>query len=141
MTKTLSYSLLALLILSGCKTQPTPKKQDSLKSNKEVIISLDNNISVEETTMKELLTKDPVYADKNKKTAIIENKNSDAFTKKPLFLEPIFTKVEIMPYETDNGLYHEQQSVWVKIRKEEIVIKSNPDAQNLFSTQKSVLNY
>lgn len=155
----ISSLLFLSLIISACVPQPDVPQPEE--------VSIDNNITIQEQAAnigrievpevseieeqeniptniakkveKKLLVKDSVYADAHKKQAIVENKNSDAFVKKPLFLAPLFTKVEIMQYETENGLWHEQQSVWLKVKKGEIVIKSNPSVLKR-DIHKSVLN-
>lgn len=88
---------------------------------------------------KEMLRSDAVYAYDKQEEALIENKKSDEMVVKPLFLEPKFAKVEIMAYETENGLYHEQQSVWLKVKEGEIVMKSNTNGSTAVDSFKSIL--
>jgi hypothetical protein len=84
--------------------------------------------------------KNPILANKKKKKALVITKKSDEIIRKPLFLEPLFTKVEIMPYVSKNGLYHEQQSIWLKVKKGEIVIKSNPNGFTTPDSYKTILD-
>lgn len=80
------------------------------------------------------------YMKKNIGHSLIENKTPDFAFQKPVFKEPIFAKVEIMPYETKDGIWHEQQSVWIKVKSGEIALKSNPFNNNTVVDQyKSIL--
>lgn len=87
----------------------------------------------------EMMTHNPQYAEKHIEQALVENKKDDEIDSKPMFLEPMFAKIEIMPYETKDGIYHEQQSVWIKVKNGEIVLKSNR-SQSSVDTYKSVLS-
>jgi len=59
---------------------------------------------------------------------------------KPMFLEPLFARIEFMPYETKDGIYHEQQSVWVKIKKGKIVLKVNSSKSSVDTYNKTILS-
>jgi len=88
----------------------------------------------------QMLKEDADYMRKNIGHSLIENKTSDFAFQKPVFKEPIFAKVEIMPYETKDGIWHEQQSVWIKVKSGEIALKSNPFGNNTVVDQyKSIL--
>lgn len=88
----------------------------------------------------QMLKEDADYMKKNVGHSLIENKTPDFAFQKPVFKEPIFAKVEIMPYETKDGIWHEQQSVWIKVKSGEIALKSNPFNNNTVVDQyKSIL--
>jgi hypothetical protein len=70
----------------------------------------------------------------------VHNKESDEIKAKPLYLEPLFAKVEIMAYQTENGLYHEQQSIWLKVKDGEIVLKSNDLGSELLNNHSGILS-
>ena len=89
----------------------------------------------------EMLKEDADYMQKNPGHAIVENKNYDYPSNKPVFVEPIFAKVEFMPYETKEGIWHEQQSVWIKVKEGQIALKSNPNnADTVLDQYKSILS-
>lgn len=137
MRKAILITATLTLLVSGCASKQevvvTPAQQ--LYSNDELSVfnrlsKLDEKPKEPTATkykevQKEMLVSDPVYAKDNITSALIENKKNDEFETKPLFIEPLFTKVEIMPYETKGGIYHEQQSVWIKVKEGEIVMKIN----------------
>ena len=88
----------------------------------------------------QMLKEDADYMKKNVGHSLIENKAPDFISQKPVFTEPIFAKVEFMPYETKDGIWHEQQSVWIKVESGEIALKSNPfDNQTVVDQYKSIL--
>ena len=46
-----------------------------------------------------------------------------------------------MPYETKEGIWHEQQSVWIKVKEGQIALKSNPNnADTVLDQYKSILS-
>ena len=45
-----------------------------------------------------------------------------------------------MPYVTKDGLYHEQESIWVRVQDGEIVIKANEKGSTTTDSFKSILN-
>lgn len=99
----------------------------------------DNNNELVKSRSK-LLKNNADYMQNNIGHAIVENKDVDFPTAKPVFVEPIFAKVEIMPYETKDGIWHEQQSVWIKVKEGQIALKSNPFQNNTVVDQyKSIL--
>ena len=126
--------VVASILISGCNsTKPTPKVKVDLEVYNPVDMQdfIDTNTSADNRELeKKMLVKDASYASDKKTSALIENKKSDAFNSKPLFLEPLFVKIEIMPYETKNGIYHEQQAVWIKVKEGEIVMKSNSEPES-----------
>lgn len=88
----------------------------------------------------QMLKEDADYMRNNIGHSLIENKTSDFSLQRPIFTEPIFAKVEIFPYETKDDIWHEQQSVWIKVKNGEIALKSNPINNNTVVDQyKSIL--
>lgn len=143
----------ASFIFSGCaKDAPKPKTQSTVYSKEDS--QLFNRINqlgskrldtLEEQkdylyTKSKMLQSDPVYASEKPAEALVENKKDDFITEKPMYLEPMFTKVEIMPYQTSNGLYHEQESAWLKVKDGEIVVKSNDYSNTVDTLNSSILS-
>lgn len=128
----ISALMTTVLLMSGCNNiAPSPEKKINIEQTKTIYSKEESDLLQSLSLLKEnnakMLTQDAVYANHKQAAALIENKKSDVFSSKPLFLEPLFAKIEIMPYETKSGIYHEQQSVWVKVKEGEIVMKSNSD--------------
>ncbi len=165
MKKYLFYTVSALMLFSGCAAK---HEVDTMKSIRKMVQEQgsninNNNIIVSHNTdnvmnrlkeitreksnphktldviRSEMMTTNPQYAKKHIKQALVENKQSDEIHTKPMFLEPLFAKIEIMPYETKDGIYHEQESVWIKVKKGEIVLKTNTDISTV-DDFKSVLS-
>ena len=142
-------SIAISVFFSGCFEKPKPKQEVKPKvfqKEDEYIFSRIENLakgrkpSKKKLIEEKMLKKDPVFAKKKEKKALIINKKSDEIVRKPLYLEPLFTRVEIMPYVTKDGLYHEQESIWVKIKDGEIVIKANKKGSTTTDSFKSILN-
>ncbi len=105
-------------------------KQQNTEELMERIKQINNGKKIEdstsfEKTQQDMLRKNSVYRDKKIDEALVENKKSDEINTKPVFLEPLFSKVEIMPYQSSDGVYHEQQAIWIKVKDGEIVLKAN----------------
>lgn len=140
-------SVIAVILFSGCfGDSPAPSLYTE---SEESDIGMISNIaetkiskSKERTAgiEEEMLKNDALYASEKSKKAIIHNKVSDEIRAKPLFLEPLFAKVEIMAYQTENGLYHEQQSIWLQVKEGEIVIKSNDLDADIKNNNLGILN-
>ncbi|MGD9718131.1 MAG: hypothetical protein AB7U24_02730 [Sulfurimonadaceae bacterium] len=155
MNKNIILSVVAILLmgLSGCANDPKPIKQEVASSSIYTKEEVDKLARLKEMKSKpstpietqykqvkaEMLVSNPQYAEDHITEAIIENKKNDEFSSKPLFQEPLFAKVEIMPYETADGIYHEQQSVWIKVKEGEIVIKSNEPYNAVADSHKAIL--
>lgn len=140
-------SAITVILFSGCfGDSPAPSLYTE---NEESHIEMISNIAETKTSDSkdrttnieaEMLKNDALYASEKPKKAIIQNKASDEIRAKPLFLEPLFAKVEIMAYQTENGLYHEQQSIWLKVKEGEIVIKSNDLGADIKNDDLGILN-
>jgi Type IV conjugative transfer system lipoprotein (TraV). len=155
MNKNIIFSVSAILLatLTGCASDPKPvakeKAPSSIYTKEEAdkLARLKDMGSKPKTPIEsqykqvkaEMLISNPQYAEDHITEAIIENKKNDEFSSKPLFQEPLFAKVEIMPYETVDGIYHEQQSVWIKVKEGEIIIKSNEPYNAVVDSHKAIL--
>lgn len=144
--KKITYSLLVTipLLFTACVNKEE-QSNVNLDSNYKEKLSYLKNKYVEKNEVKitknEMLKEDADYMSKNPGHAIVENKNYDYPSNKPVFVEPIFAKVEFMPYETKEGIWHEQQSVWIKVKEGQIALKSNPNnADTVLDQYKSILS-
>lgn len=141
--KILLASVVVCIALSGCTQQPEPVKNDDVYLRLKSIIgdSSDestmakikkftevNHHTTNEDVQSQMLIDDADYINANKQRALIENKKRDISLTRPTYLEPLFSKVEIFPYSTKDGIYHEQQSVWIKIKDGEIALKTNDES-------------
>ena len=152
--KKIKFILLAAipLVFSACSTKNNefPSENISTKTN----ISEDSNYQDKIKYLKskysekdqikisrdDMLKNDADYMGANPGHAIVENKNYDYPSSKPVFVEPIFAKGEIMPYETKEGIWHEQQSIWIKVKEGQIALKSNPNGiDTVLDQYKSIL--
>lgn len=144
--KKITYSLLIALplLFSGCSNK-NEQTNVNLDSNYKDKLSYLKNKYVEKDEVKitkdEMLKEDGDYMTKNPGHALVENKSYDYPSNRPVFVEPIFAKVELMPYETKEGIWHEQQSVWIKVKEGQIALKSNPNGYDTVLDQyKSILS-
>ena len=117
----------AMLIFSGCansnsNTVLKPIGENNFKKSEHKLLS--SKEKIKEFHIKQLKTNGD-YITKNKSEAIIENKRDDKVTNKPVFLEPLMVKIEILPRKSNNGLWHEQESVWGTVVNGEIALKTN----------------
>ena len=144
--KKITYSLLVTipLLFTACVNKEEQSNVNLDSNYKEKLSYLKNKYvgkNEAKITKNEMLKEDADYMSKNPGHAIVENKNYDYPSNKPVFVEPIFAKVELMPYETKEGIWHEQQSVWIKVKDGQIALKSNPNEYNTVLDQyKSILS-
>jgi hypothetical protein len=140
----LSLLVAASLFLSACAQKSDENSVNLDSTYKEKLSYLKNKYTEKnetKITRNEMLKEDADYMQKNPGHAIVENKNYDYPSNKPVFVEPIFAKVEFMPYETKEGIWHEQQSVWIKVKEGQIALKSNPNnADTVLDQYKSILS-
>jgi len=142
------------LFLSGCASSFNGNKPiviNKNKTNKKVYTKDEDQLfkklelitkkqqSIDNVVIEKEMRINPVLSKKYEKEALIITKKPDEITKKPLYLEPIFAKVEVMPYVSKNGLYHSQQTIWVKVKEGDIVIKSNDFMPTSVDSFKSIL--
>lgn len=140
------------LLFSACSSK---SNQVSIDSSSSTAVSSDSNYKDKINYLKskftekdeikksreQMLKEDADYMEKNVGHAIVENKHYDFPSEKPVFVEPIFAKVEFMPYETKDNIWHEQQSVWIKVKDGQIALKSNPNGNDTVLDQyKSILS-
>ena len=144
--KKFTYSLLIAvpLLFTAC-AEKQEQNNVNLDSNYKDKLSYLKNKYVEKNEVKitrdEMLKEDADYMSKNPGHALVENKSYDYPSNKPVFVEPIFAKVELMPYETKEGIWHEQESVWIKVKEGQIALKSNPGQYDTVVDQyKSILS-
>jgi len=113
------------LIIEQIRTLSSFKKNDDLTIERiKKYTKIDHRLD-ENDISEQMLIDNPDYIKSNTQKALIANKKLDISLTKPAYLEPIFSKVEILPYTAENGLYFEQQSVWLKVVDGEIALKTN----------------
>ena len=121
----------------GCNNQPQikalPKTKDEKiikdfvkdfnvsKPIKQIAKHLDKPINVKEVK-KQLLQKSVYYAEKHKKEAIKETIRLQPNI--PLYQKPIFAEMYVMPYVSNDGIYHDTQKVFIKIKKGKFVLNT-----------------
>lgn len=114
-----ALALIALVSFSACssKSVELPKQSEELKQK---IIT--KNIEVDKYK-KEMLKNNENYSEKHLKQSLYENyKTND---EKPLYKNPEFAVITIFPYVSDDGIYHEYERVWVKIKDGNFILKQN----------------
>lgn len=114
-----ALALITLVSFSACssKSVELPKQSEEVKQK---IIT--KNIEVEKYK-KEMLKNNENYSEKHLKQSLYENyKTND---EKPLYKNPEFAVITIFPYVSDDGIYHEYERVWVKIKDGNFILKQN----------------
>lgn len=114
-----ALALIALVSFSACssKSVELPKQSEEVKQK---IIT--KNIEVDKYK-KEMLKNNENYSEKHLKQSLYENyKTND---EKPLYKNPEFAVITIFPYVSDDGIYHEYERVWVKIKDGNFILKQN----------------
>ena len=137
MKRKIILSLVVIGLFSGCATtnntlKPNPKKTVEIKEiekrkkeiNKTKKIALYNNkpVNVKEVK-KSLLKNNALFAKKHKKEAMKEKVRLKSNA--PLYIPPRFAKMVVLPYVSDDGIYHDTQTVWVKIKDGEFVLNQS----------------
>jgi len=127
-------------VITGCasnqpqpKTQPVVKtqtqeikkieafvKNSKTKSSIKKIAVFDNKpLNIREVN-KILLKTNALYAEKYKKEALKENMR--LAPNAPLYRPPLFAEMIVYPYVSDDGIYHDTQVVWIKVKNGEFVL-------------------
>lgn len=111
--------------------KPEPKQTNNLKiiksfvknknnNNIEKIAKFDDKITDIKQAKKILLKNNPLFAKKYKKAALKEK--IPLKVNAPLYIPPRFAKMIVFPYVSNNGIYHDTEIVWVKIKKGQFVL-------------------
>jgi hypothetical protein len=96
-------------------------KNDKNKTNKtEKIAAYSNKVIDVKQVKKNLLKNNALFAKKHKKEAIKENMKLP--NNSPLYIAPKFAKMTILPYTSDDGIYHDIQTVWIKVKEGEFAL-------------------
>jgi len=125
--------------LAGCATnQPQPKPQPqkadknlaiiknfvkntkSNQNNIKTIARYDDKITDINEAKKILLKTNPLFAKKYKKAALKEK--VPLAPNAPLYIPPRFAKMIVFPYVSDDGIYHDTQVVWIKVKNGQFVL-------------------
>ena len=72
-----------------------------------------------------LLKTNPLFAKKYKKAALQEK--VPLAPNAPLYIPPRFAEMIVFPYVSKDGIYHDTQVVWVKIKNGEFVLNQKPN--------------
>jgi len=95
-------------------------KQEKKENKTEKIARYDDKVVDVKEAKKILLKNNALFAKKYKKEALKEKirlKNNA-----PLYIPPRFAEMTIFPYVSDDGIYHDTQVVWVKVKDGEFVL-------------------
>ena len=80
---------------------------------------------------KVLLKTNPLFASKYKKEALKEK--VPVVPNTPLYRPPLFAEMIVFPYVSDDGIYHDTQKVWIKIKDGEFVLnQSGKEKERVF---------
>jgi len=140
--KIIAISLVAI-VFSGCattnntlqpkvvkkaKSKDLKKIEEFVKGTKEINktkkIALYNDKPVDTKEVKKILLKNnALFAKKHKKEALKEKIRLKSNA--PLYIPPRFAKMIVFPYVSDDGIYHDTQVVWVKVKDGEFVLNQS----------------
>ena len=141
MKKRVVLFLVVIGLFSGCVTTnntPQPKvvaKSKNLKKIEEFVKGTEEvnatkkiaryiNKPVDIKDAKKILLKNnALFAKKHKKEALKEKVRLKSNA--PLYIPPRFAKMIVFPYVSDDGIYHDTQTVWVKIKDGEFVLNQS----------------
>ena len=143
MKRFLSLGLIGFLV--GCASnqpqpKPQPKQTDKTLKVIQAFVKNDNNnnknikkiarfddkvVDVKEAK-KILLKTNPLFAKKYKKAALKEK--IPLAPNAPLYIPPRFAKMIVFPYVSNDGIYHDTQVVWIKVKNGQFVL--NQKAKN-----------
>ena len=140
MKKWIAFGLIGFLV--GCANQPQPnipkpqpkqvndknlkviqafvKNDKNNSKNINTIAKYDNKITDSKEAKKILLKTNPLFAKKYKKAALKEK--VPLAPNAPLYIPPRFAKMIVFPYVSDNGIYHDTQVVWIKVKNGQFVL-------------------
>jgi hypothetical protein len=129
--------------LIGCNQQPQPKPKPikinsviknfveknvtDVNSTNKIAKYLDKPVNVK-AVKKVLLKTSPNYAKHHKKEAIKEVIRVKP--NMPVYQEPLFAEMYVMPYVSDNGIYHDVQKVYIKVKNGEWVLNTKNKQKN-----------
>jgi len=126
------------ILFLGCNNQPQlkttkPTKEEKIISSfvkdfniskpvKKIAKELDKPINTKEVK-KTLLKTSPYYAKFHQKEALQEHIRVNPVI--PLYKEPLFAEMYVMPYVSNNGIYHDTQKIFIKIKDGEWVLNTD----------------
>ena len=91
-------------------------------------VTLEQMIYHTKAVKKVLLKTSPNYAKHHKKEAIKEVIRVKP--NMPVYQEPLFAEMYVMPYVSDNGIYHDVQKVYIKVKNGEWVLNTKNKQKN-----------
>ena len=141
MKKWIAFGIMGAF-LAGCASnqpqpnipKPQPKQTDKnlkviqafVKNDKnnskniKKIAKFDDKVVDVKEAKKILLKTNPLFAKKYKKAALKEK--IPLAVNAPLYIPPRFAKMIVFPYVSDDGIYHDTQVVWIKIKNGQFVL-------------------
>jgi len=151
-------SITGTLLFIGCAANnPQPHTQTQMKNHKndKNIQVIQNYVQNKKVTQpikkiakyvdkpvdikqveKKLLKISSYYANKHKKEAIKETIKLQS--NMPLYRKPLFAEMYVMPYVSNDGIYHDTQKVFIKIKKGKFVLNTKSSKyknQRVFTLQ------
>ena len=137
--------------LIGCNQQPLPKpkpikinpviknfveknvtdvnstNKTDVNSTNKIAKYLDKPVNIK-AVKKVLLKTSPNYAKYHKKEAVKEVIRVKPNI--PVYQEPLFAEMYVMPYVSNNGIYHDVQKVYIKVKNGEWVLNTKNKQKN-----------
>jgi hypothetical protein len=155
MKKIIIFGIITGFFIGCANTQPTiqkPKQAQNNDKNLKVIENFvkdskssdnikkiakyDDKVTDVKQAKKVLLKTNPLYAKVHKKEALKENMRLE--NNAPLYIPPRFAEMIVFPYTSDDGIYHDTQIVWVKIKDGQFVLnqKGQNEKERIFGINK-----
>ncbi len=142
--KLITIGLIGLTLIGCASSQPQPQLKPSKQAKelktieafvknkktaplRKVSKFVNKPLNITEVN-KILLKTNSLYAKKYKKEALKEKINLTPNT--PLYRPPLFAEMIVFPYVSD-GIYHDTQKIWIKIKNGEFVLNQNKKDKKL----------
>lgn len=132
----------AAMFFVGCANkQPLPQKEQMILANKqsehlkskekkeikkEIISNKQkkySNLNSTKQLEKQLIKSNVLYAEDDIKDSL--NQNLRAKDTPPLYKNPYFAKMVVMPYVSKDKNYHQSEEIWIKIKDGEFILDQN----------------
>ncbi len=96
------------------------KTDKNNSKNINIIAKYSDKITDSKEAKKILLKTNPLFAKKYKKEALKEK--VPLAPNAPLYIPPRFAKMIVFPYVSNDGIYHDTQVVWIKVKDGQFVV-------------------
>ena len=139
MKRFLAFGIIGAFLVGCASNQPQPtnikpkqndknlqviksfvKKNRNISKNIKKIAKFDDKVVDVKEAKKILLKTNPLFAKKYKKAALKEKIPLAINT--PLYIPPRFAKMIVFPYVSNDGIYHDTQVVWIKVKNGQFVL-------------------